>query len=70
MFSYVNCYDKIVNDTFTPEKVCYTCDSFCEFSILVFLSVLITCCISTCYYPKKKRYKEIIIEPQSPPPYS
>ena len=58
MFDYVNCYDKIINNTLIPEKVCYTCDSFCEFSILVSICILITCFISTCCYPKKNRYKE------------
>ena len=71
MFGYVNCYDKIINGTLIPEKVCYTCDSFCEFSIFIFSLLFCTCCINTFCCTTKKKYKEIkVIDPHSPPPYS
>lgn len=68
MFSYMNCYHQIINNTLT-EKICYTCDSFCELGIMMFFIIFTLCCLTSCCNPSKKKYKEIV-RPESPPPYS
>lgn len=71
MFSLYDCRDIIVNGTLVPQKLCYECDTFCEFSIFVFTLLLISCCLKICFSRKKIVSKEILtIEPESPPPYS
>ena len=70
MFSYINCYDEIINGTITNNKVCYTCNIFCEFSIFVLFLTITTCCLNCFCRKKKNKYKEIMIQPSSPPPYS
>ncbi len=63
----MSCYDQIINNTITSDKICYTCGIFCEFGLFVFSLLVSLCCINICC-KRKKQYKEII-NPQSPPPY-
>ena len=64
MFGYINCYDKVINGTLSPERICYTCDSFCEFSLFIFFMLISLCSINICCY--KKQLKEV---KENPPPY-
>ena len=69
MFSYMNCYDQVIYNTLTPEKICYTCGVLCELGLFVFSLMFVLCCLTTCCHTKKKS-KEIIIDTELPPPYS